>query len=156
MTVPIIENIAANIVTTINGVTETNGYNQDIVVKRPSRVDYESEAAADDLTGKIYQGKRERLTGEMNSYTWRQPFTIVVYALNDDGSAVTIDTRLNTICADMEKALRVDITRGGYAYGGTDIGEPEVLVADDGSISAVILPITVDYRVLKSDPYMKG
>ena len=155
MTVPIIENIAANLLTTINGVTTDNGYNQTIVVKRASRVDYDSEAAADDLEGVIYQGKRDRLTSEMNSYTWRHPFAIIVYALNDDGSAVTIDTRLNQICADMEKALRVDITRGGNAYQ-TDIGEPETLVADDGSVSAVILPITVDYRVLKSDPYTKG
>ncbi len=155
MTTPIIEDIAANILTTINRVTTGNGYNQTIVVKRPSRVDYESKAAADDLEGVIYQGKRERLASEMNSYTWRQPFTIVVYALNNDGSSTTIDTRLNQICADMEKALRVDITRGGNAYH-TDIGEPENLIADDGSNSAVVLPITVDYRVLKSDPYTKG
>lgn len=80
---------------------------------------------------------------------------ITVFALNDDGSSVTIDTRLNQICADMEKALRVDITRGDNAYQ-TDIGEPDLLIADDGSNSAVVLPITVDYRVLKSDPYTKG
>ncbi len=155
MTVPIIENIAANILTTVNGVTTGNGYNQTIVVKRMSRVDYDSEAAADDLEGLIYQGQREPLTHAMNSYTWRQPFTIIVFALNDDGSAVTIDTRLNQICADMEKALRVDITRGGNAYQ-TDIKEPTFLYADDGSSSAVMLPITVDYRVLNTDPYTKG
>ena len=155
MTVPIIESIAANILTTVNLVTTDNGYNQTIVVKRPGRVDYGSEAAGDDLTGLVYQGKRERLTSEMNSYTWRQPFTIIAFALNDDGSSVTIDTRLNQICADMEKALRVDIKRDGNALY-TDIGEPEFLEAEDGSSSAVVLPITVDYRVLKSDPYTKG
>ncbi len=155
MPVPIIENIAANILTTINGVTTGNGYNQTITAKRPSRVDYDSEAAADDLEGVIYQGKRERLTSPLTMQTWRQPFAIVVYALNDDGSETTIDTRLNQICADMEKALRVDVTRGDNAYQ-TDIGEPEFMVADDGSISAVVLPITVDYRVLKSDPFTKG
>ncbi len=155
MSLPVIEKIAANVLTTVNGVTTDNGYNQTIVVKRAGRVDYDSEAAADDLEGLIYQGKRERIEGPFTLYSWRQPFAIIAFALNDDGSSVTIDTRLNQICADMEKALRLDITRGGNAYE-TDIGEPEFLEAEDGSMSAVRLPITVDYRVLKSDPYTKG
>jgi len=155
MTTPIIEDIAANLLTTINGVTTGNGYNQTVVVKRPSRVDYDSEAAADDLEGLLYQTSQEILTSAMNRYTWRQGFDIVVFALNDYGSATTIDTRLNQIAADVSKALRVDITRGGNAYQ-TDIGAVAFAVADDGSISAVVLEITVDYRVLNSDPYTKG
>ena len=155
MSLPIIEDIAANILTTVNGVKTGVGYNQTVVVKRPSRVDYDSEAAADDLEGLVYQTSRERLTGEMNSYTWRQSFDIVVFALNDDGSAVTIDTRLNQIAEDISKALRVDVRRNSTALY-TDIEAVEFIVADDGSISAVRLTITVDYRVLKSDPYTQG
>ena len=155
MATPIIEYIAANLLTTINSVTEDNGYNQTIVVKRPSRVDYETEAAGDDLEGLVYQTSRELLTCAMNRYTWRQSFNIVVFALNDDGSAVTIDTRLNQIAEDISKALQVDITRGAYAYQ-TDIGVVTFAIVDDGSLSAVMLEITVDYRVLKSDPYTKG
>ncbi len=155
MSVPIIENIAANILTTLNGVTTGNGYNQTIVLKRLSRVDYDTEAAGDDLEGLVLQGIRERIDGVFQLDNWRIPFVILVYALNDDGSADTIDTRLNQIEADMSKALRVDITRGSNAYQ-TEIGSAEFVGADDGSISAVMLPITVDYRVLKDDPYTKG
>lgn len=154
MSVPIIESIAANILTTINGVTTDNGYNQTIVVKRPGRVDYDSETA-DNLKGLVYQTSREKLVGEMNSYTWRQGFDIVVFALNVDGSSTTIDTRLNQIAEDISKALRVDVTRNSNALY-TDIGAVAFDSADDGSISALVLEITVDYRVLKSDPYTKG
>ena len=154
MAVPIIENIAANILTTLNGVTTGNGFNQTIVLKRMSRVDYESEGAGDNLEGLILQGVRERITGPFQLDVWRIPFVILVYALNDDGSTTTIDTRLNQIAADMSKALRVDITRGGNSYQ-TEIGPVEFITADDGANSAVILEITVDYRVNKSDPYAK-
>ncbi len=154
MSVPVIESIAAELLTTVNTVTTDNGYNQTIVVKRPSRVDYET-ATPDDLTGEIFQTNREKLTGPHSLDTWRQGFDIVVYALNDDDSAVTIDTRLNQIAEDISKAVRADITRGGYAYQ-TEIGEVAFIVAPDGSISAAMLAITVDYRVLKSDPYTKG
>ncbi len=155
MAVPVIESIAANLLATLNGVTTGNGYEQTIVIKRPSRVTYDTEASGDDLEGLLVQGTREPLEHAFTVYTWRQPFLIIVYALNDDRSATTIDTRLNQITADMEKALRADITRGAYAYM-TNIGEPEFLIAADGSVSATMLPITVDYRVLNTDPYTKG
>ena len=154
MSVPVIESIAANLLTTVNGVTTGNGYNQTVVVKRASRVDYDTETA-DDLNGRIYQTSAEILTSAMNRVTWRQNFEIIVIALNDDGSAVTIDTRLNQIAADISKAVRVDITRGGYAFH-TGIDAVDFVVADDGSLSLVILTITVDYRVLIDDPYTKG
>lgn len=154
MSIPIIESIAANILTTVNGVTEGNGYNQTIDAKRPSRVDYDTDTV-DDLTAEVFQTEPEKLVGPNIYYSWRQGFDIVVYAINDDGSAVTIDTRLNQIAADISKALRVDITRGGYAYQ-TDIGPARIGTVDDGSKSLVVLQITVDYRVLKSDPYTQG
>lgn len=154
MAIPIIEEIAANLLTTINGVTEGNGYNQTIVVKRASRVDYDTGTPGD-LGGLLYQLTREKLEGPFILNTWRQTFNVTVIALNNDGSAVTIDTRLNQIAEDITKAIRVDITRGDFAYQ-TDIGESAFAVADDGSISAVVLEIIIDYRVLKSDPYTKG
>ena len=154
MSVPIIESIAANLLTTINGVTTGNGYNQTIVAKRMSRVDYDTETMGD-LQGLIAQTTRTKLDGPFTTNTWRQTFDVSVVALNDDGSAVTIDTRLNQIAEDITKAIRVDITRGGFAYQ-TDIGESAFAVAEDGSISAVVLEIIIDYRVLKSDPYTKG
>ncbi len=155
MSVPVIESIAANLLTTLNGITTGNGYNQTIVIKRPSRVTYDTEAAGDDLEGLLVQGKREPLEHAFNVYYWRQPFIIIVYALNADRSVVTIDTRLNQITADMEKALRVDPTRGGYAKV-TNIGEPELMINGDGSCSRVDLSFTVDYRVLNTDPYTNG
>ncbi len=154
MSVPIIENIAANLLTTINGVTTGAGFNQTIVVKRASRVDYDTETL-NDLGGLLYQVTREKLEGPFTLNTWRQTFNVTVVALNDDGSVVTIDTRLNQIAEDITKAIRVDVTRGGNAYQ-TDIGESAFAVADDGSVSAVVLEIIIDYRVLKSDPYTKG
>ena len=154
MSTPVIELIAANLLTALNSVTEANSYNQTIVVKRPSRVDYKTDTP-DDLDGRVYQTSAERLTGEMNSYTWRQHFDIAIVALNDKGSEVTIDTRMNQIASDIVKAVRVDGTRGGNAIH-TDIGDIDFLVADDGSNSLVMIEIMVDYRVLKSDPYTKG
>ena len=155
MAVPVIESIAANLLTTLNGVTTGNGYEQTIVIKRPSRITYDTEASGDDLEGLLVQGTREPLEHTFTMYTWRQPFIVIVYALNADRSSTTIDTRLNQITADMEKALRVDITRGGNARH-TGIGEPEFLIAADGSVSATMLPFTVDYQVLNTDPYTKG
>lgn len=155
MATPIIEDIAANLLTTINGVTTGNGFNQTIVCKRPGRVDYDTEAAGDDLEDLVYQTSRERIDGPFNLYSWRQGFDIVVFALNDDGSSTTIDTRLNQIAEDISKAVRVDITRGDNAIQ-TDISQVAFGEVDDGSISVVAIEVMIDYRVLKSDPFTKG
>lgn len=155
MTTPISEFIAANMLTTVNGVTVANGYNQNIVVKRPGRIDYDT-GTPKNLLGLVYQTDRVRISPAAHHvYFWRQSFHIEIFALADDRSAVTIDTALNTIAADIEKAVRVDITRGGYAEQ-THLDAVVFGDTDDGTITAVQITVSVDYKVLKTDPFTKG
>ena len=154
MSTPVIESIAANVLTTVNGVTEGNGYNQTISAKRPRRIDYRTDSAQD-LDCLIIQTVAEEVEGPNMRKTWRQHFDIMVFCFDGDDSATPIDTRLNQVWSDILKALMVDRTRGAYAYE-TKIHEASFHVDPAGGMSGVLLDISVEYRTVYNDPYTKG
>lgn len=154
MSTPIIESIAANLLDTINGITVVNGYNQDITAKRPRRIDYRTDSAVD-LDCLIIQTVAEEIDGAIVRKTWRQHFDIMVFIFDADDSETPIDTRFNQVWSDIFKAVRVDITRGDFAYQ-TMIHEASFHVAPSGGMSGVLLDISVDYRTDYNDPYTKG
>jgi len=80
--------------------------------------------------------------------TWRQYFVLVVFVIDSDDAATSIDTRINQVRADIAKVLQVDRTRGGYAH---DTEFHESTPFDDPG--GVALKISVRYRTLINDPY---
>ena len=145
MTEPIIENISANIATTLAGVTVANGYNQTLTVCRSRRSDFE-DIAENNFTAILIQEDETDRQGPYGQRDQAMSYSIAVIVMDDDRSSDPIDTLKNRVRSDIEKALRVDITRGGYAIN-------TVLKPPVNYTNGIAVQIEVWYRTAENDPY---
>ena len=147
---PILEQIAANVKTTIEGITAANGYQQDLrSVTRPVR---NTIPDTRDLSVEITQGDAEPDIECPHMFVqWIQTFAITAFVVNSDTATAPIDTRINTLRADIEKCLRVDPSRGGLAID-TTIGPP-LIYEEPGAFTGIVIIALVRYRTLEDDPY---
>lgn len=152
MTKPVIENIADNVLDTINGITIANGYNYNLSAVRKRRIDFEDEAW-DDLSCLILQTKVNELDSGYSTKEWEQFFEVFVFAQDPDDSDISIDTKLNQIRSDIEKAIMTDTTRGGFAI---DTMIHGAVFDDDNGYSAVAVSFSVHYRVNELNPYTQS
>jgi hypothetical protein len=149
MPTPIIEQIAAEIKTTLDGLA-TSGGNLDAI--RPSKVDLLSGWG--DLTCLVNQAEAARLDGATMTAAWMQSFLLVAIVIDSDKVDTSIDTRLNTVRADIEKQLMVDLTRGGLAKN-TTVEEATPFEGEPGEATGIAIKITVHYATADNDPYTK-
>ena len=152
MTTPRIESIAENIKTAVSAITIANSFNQDLVGIRPRRKDFEDTAWAD---GTVLISQREKVPSDeavIGSATWWVQFALAAIVIDSDDAETSIDTRLNQVAADIEKKMMEDVTRGGYAIDTRPDGAGP-FISDDGSISGVMVEISVLYRTKDEDPY---
>lgn len=151
MTTPRLEYIAINIEAAINAITEGNGFNQTLVAVRPKRNDF-SDIVPEDGKVLVWQGDEAEPEEEaIGTEQWIQHFALEAIVLDSDDASTSIDTRLNQVRADIQKKLREDITRGGYAF------DTELLLSvkfnDGEGFTGIEVNIAVHYRVKEDDPY---
>ena len=159
MAKPVVEKIAANINDAINSViegnvVEGNAYNQTLNSLRPKRVDFQS-APWDDLTVLVSQMARGGGESELLRKSRVQNFLITAIVMDSITASVTIDTRQNEVAADIEKALMVDATRGGYAID-TDVGDASPFDDAELGLTGIAIEVAVNYKTLAKDPYTQG
>lgn len=154
MSTPILEYIASNIASTINGVTILKGYNQDLVAVRPKRQDWYNEPAVDGKVLVVQDNDDPADEKFLGTHSWNQPFLLICFVIDSDAATLSIDTRMNQVKSDIRKILMDDVTRGGYAIE-TMIGGSVKFDNGEGW-SGVALEITVYYRTSEMDPYTKG
>lgn len=149
---PISELIAENIVTTVAAITAGANYTNTIAgVDRPNPG---LGQAAADRRCLLVQGNPVPVEQRPQMFVeWQHPFQIVAYVTESEDSNTAIDTRLNTIRADIERALMAEQTRGGYAIR-TVIEQPEFgdisTTAREGTVS---VNFSVFYRTRWNNPY---
>ena len=152
MAEPIIEQIAANLLSTIEGITTANGYNYTLTGTRPIIDGYYSDAPYD-LTFQLTQGQEELLDGAYGTQEYIQPFLVVIIAMNTESDTIPIDKKRNRVLADLRKAVMVDHTRGGLAID-TKWGQSSSFMNDDDFVfEGVAAEIRVHYRTEHNDPY---
>lgn len=153
MSTPVLENIAANILTAVNAVTVGNGYNQTLTAMRSRRVDHSDFVPADGAAIIEQHPRPEPADSQrLGASDIEQVFLITVYVLDSDTAQDSVDTRRNQIYADICKELMKDRTRGGYANHTRVL--PQVLADDEaGEMCAVIVPVVVHYSHSETDPY---
>lgn len=148
MALPIVEQIAADLLTTLDGLSTEAGT---LDAKRPTRHGGRDHTLGD-LVTLIEQTRNERLEGMAGGWWCRQHFDLAVYLRSSDDASTPIDTRCNQAAASLIVALMADKTRGGLATR-TDWGGFYMFVTSDGAFSGVVVEITVDYRTNLDDPY---
>ncbi len=153
MSTPIIESIAANIATTVDGVKISAGYNQTLHAVRPKRLTFLQDGW-DNGDVVILQEESEQ-TDEPTMYRqWKQYFLLAAFVVDSESATTPIDTRLNQVAADIEKAIMVDRRRGNSTYvADTRIEDREFWYDPEARSSGVSLRVSVTYRYPDGDPY---
>jgi hypothetical protein len=150
MATPIKEDIAANLLTTINTVTTGNSYQQTITGIRTLRIDY-AKVSPDDLTFILSQDEEEEAEPGHSKKTWIQNYTVLCVVVDSDDSTTAIETRINQVEADIRKAVRVDPQRNSNAL--DTIINPSTQLPDGVDFTGIIVNIAVHYRHSEDDPY---
>lgn len=148
MAEPIKELITQNLATVLATVTVANGYHQNLDVYRvdPSGIKFMPWATylceLDDT-----EDSPARLCGKV---CWIAPYQIAVYAdIHEGDVAGQVVSRIE---ADIQKALLVDLTRGGYAVN-TFWQPPERSTNEKGELIGTLCTVNVHYRTNDRDPY---
>lgn len=156
MSTPIVEQIAADIQVSVNGVTLLNGFNQDLEAVRPTRVGFEDDSAPQDCRVVIIQedpdeDEANSAEGNVGMKAWIQPFALVAFVISSDTVTTPIDTRINQVRADIEKKLMEDPNRDGLAID-TRIRSSGRFSEGPGATGIVVM-VDVLYRTPVDDPY---
>ena len=163
MSEPIIEQITQWLVAALTEITQANGYQQDLAVKRPEDTYLDSESVTD-LTTMVAQGACEPdQSGTMEELFWKQTFEISIFFCPVPGASLSLDTRINRAVSDVYKRLGVELaairTNHGrlcdelayrFDFEGVEIGIVESLAA---TVATVL--VTVAYTVNRTDPYVQ-
>jgi len=154
MSETIVDLIAANIVTTLQTVTEASGYNATLSdVVRPGQV-LRPEAdlsALVILSGSIEITEDDSLTDYHYSPSW----TIYISSVQPEDLEDSSETRRLRAAFDCIKALNVDVSRGNFAY--DTIFSAIEMVADEGEGRfGVLLQFSTPFRSSRSDPYTQN
>jgi hypothetical protein len=153
MATPIVELIAQNIKTTLDGVTIANGYSNTLIVERRKQ---NGNEPIRDCLAILFQGDPTAdENGPHQRIEWTMPFHVLLCAVLPDTSTTSIDARLNSLRADAEKALVASPNRGGYAID-TTIRDPQTATNKNGDVQAVLVTAEVKFRTMRSDPYSQG
>jgi hypothetical protein len=153
MLYPVVEEIAQAIKTRLETVTVANGYQQDVTVVRPTRLggfvpsDLQIVLTQDDptLLGDI--------EGANSMKEWRQRFVANCLVRTSDTNTEPVDTTINTLRADVEKALMSSETWWDGLATDCRVLASEGFIMADGEYEGVAIPFELDYRTDRDDPY---
>lgn len=148
MSYPISDLILQNVEDTLRTVRTVSGYNCDLIVERASQT---GNSPRDQLAV-VYPGGGIPLPNPAVGHDeYHLPVDIRCFAIKSETSSTPIDRALLLMAADVRKALRQDLHRGGYALN-TLFNEKDELQLSDSPKSVLVL-VTIHYRTLWDDPY---
>jgi hypothetical protein len=147
------ERIIVNVVATLWRVSSALGYVNTVTsVVRPNPG---VGALMQDRQIVVWMGKPQQAPDDepQTGREWLLPVCMLISVVESETSSVPIDARINSICADVEKELMVDINRGGLAIN-TFIADPDPSDIDANAHDGLIVFIAnVHYRTRWNDPY---
>lgn len=147
MAYPISELVTRNLEEALRGVCQAAGCSVTLVVERARG----EGNAAGDAKAILHEGDDQETDGPDGFKTWVRPYAVQVYLDQPASAAEPYGTRLNTVRAEVERELRRDPSRGGYAQD-TVVREPQAF-ADANDATGVIVNLDVQYRHPEDDPF---
>ncbi len=144
---PIVEQIRADIKTTLETITTVNGYENTVTVEEHSRL---GNPPTDKLLV-LHQDDGLWLDNAAHQHhRWNQLFWVVGYVIEAEDASTAIARRINTLRADVEKAMMVDATRNSLALDSTP---GNFSLFEVGDVDGFAAQWFVDYRTLETSPY---
>lgn len=146
------ERILANIKSTLENITQANGYNFDFSSQTVQRWSMHGNTPVDIPMIIITPGDEiEESSVHPFSECTLSVFLSVFY-INDKNDAVPTDIYLNRLQGDIKKTVLLDYTRGGEAID-TDIVSTSPFVTTEGQhYAGLVIELKVKYRHLRNDP----
>lgn len=148
------ENILVNLQTTLEGISEDNGYSNDIASVQ--RWMQRGNALREVPCIVIAAGQEDKTPDPNPLMTCHLSVYLFIYLRQDANDDDPTDSLINSVIGDVEKALVVDNTRGGYARD-TNIRSVMPFETSEGQVNAgAVLELDVIYQHLQSDPAVVG
>ena len=152
MPVPVSELISRHILTTVATVTVANGYSYNLTVQRHAK---SGDKRTHLNTIIVQDDPREGTDGQVyNTREWVLPFVVGCYIVPLETDTTPIDTYVNIIAADIEKALMVDRYRGGNAMDTTI--RASHTISEGLEYDCIVVNVEVSYRTSELDPYVNA
>ena len=147
------ENIIANVVTALGNVTTGNGYNNTLVSVQRFQQDGLSVASVPCAVVNFDQERK--VVGPLDRVTCTLDIGIDIWAVHDpvtvSGSTATL---LDSLAADVEKAVMQDTSRGGYARDCFIETVMPFRLTEGMPVSGMSLRLTCTHVHDISDPYL--
>lgn len=141
---PIVERIAANIVSALDHISKTAGFSQNTDIEVAGQAPVSWEHLKIDVTPGTSDDAGSAAAGFVD---WHQFFNVTVaYVAAEGTDEAQIRADLFRLAADIYRAVIVDRTRGNLAFDTTP-HPPELFL--DG----IRVPVLVWYRHLSDDPF---
>ena len=150
------ERILANIKTTLEGITITNGYNFDFTAETIQRWSMHGNRLVDLPAVVISPGDEEEKSLPNNFEECVLSVYLDVFFVTEENDAVSTDTYLNRLQGDMKKAILEDHTRGGEAIDTDVLGTTPFETTEGQPYAGIIMELGIRYRHLRSDPTAKN
>ena len=146
------ERILANIKSTLENITQANGYNFDFSSQTVQRWSMHGNTPVDIPMIIITPGDElEEPSVHPFSECALSVFLSVFY-INDKNDVIPTDIYLNRLQGDIKKAVFLDHTRGGEAID-TDIVSTSPFVTTEGQhYAGLVIELKVKFRHLRNDP----
>jgi len=150
------ERILANIKTTLEGITITNGYNFDFTSETVQRWSMHGNKLVDLPAVIISPGNEEEKSLPNNFEECVLGVYLDVFFVTEENDAVSTDTYLNRLQGDMKKAILQDHTRGGEAIDTDVLGTTPFETTEGQPYAGIIMELGIRYRHLRLDPTAKN
>lgn len=149
---PIVEQITANVISTLAGVTVARGFQQSLKVARAKP---KGTPAGTNLAIVVELDPESNSEPSEMALRWWQPYAVLLLVFEPENSTYPTRKRLQLMAADAAKALMVDYQRGGLACD-TQIrgGQWMDNAADFDAADGMLFIFAVDYSHDVNDPYI--
>jgi hypothetical protein len=148
------ESILENLRTTLTGITAANGYHNDIASVQRWRQSGNSLLNVPCIV--INAGPEEKAPSPNPFATCKFTVYLDVWIRQAQDDPQSTDTILNSLLGDVEKALMVDYTRGGYAKD-MNIKSNVLFETLEGQPQAgIIIELEIVYQHKQNDPEVSG
>jgi hypothetical protein len=148
------EKILENIRTTIATVTIANGYVNTLAsVQRWKQI---GNSCKDIPCVVIVEDSENKKPVPNPNFSCILPVDILIYTRQEESDTRSTGTLLNSLLADVEKVLMVDVTRGGYAHDTNITGNDPFPTVPGEPAAGIILNIEIEYQHTQTDPTVAG
>ena len=148
------ENIIADLKTTLEGVSQANGYNNDIASVQ--RWQQRGNVLRSVPCIVISAGQEDKKPEPNPLMTCRLSVYLELYIRQNETDLTPTDSIINSLLGDIEKALMVDYTRSGNAKD-TNIKSVIPFETQEGQVNAgAVIELEIIYQHQQTDPEMAG